>query len=252
MEGRGSGVEDWRGEAHLGSSLPVSAPHRPCPLVVSRVHASWPVSARCCLCLRIVSRVCVSFPMSARRSPCPCVVPHVRASFPVSARRCPWSAHHSPHPFTFVGSRFHSWAWVVAFVRGWSSSFGGVHLRSWAVRLRSWAMAGCGGGEPLVGGGESSGLASLAVVVASWCQVVCVTVVALSSGCHVTSCDVAPWVGVNEEAGRGVVLLTWAGHDLAAVIVVVALWRALDGGGGWVALSMVVVVGRKKQRCGNI
>ena len=59
----------------------------------------------------------------------------------------------------------------------------------------------------------------MAVVVVSWCQVVvCVTVVASSSGCHVASCDVAPLVGVNEEAGRGVVLLTWAGHDLAAVM----------------------------------
>ena len=91
----------------------------------------------------------------------------------------------------------------------------------------------------------------MAVVVASWCQVVCVTVVASSSGCHITSCDVAPLVGVSEEAGRGIVWLTWAGHDLAAVVVVVALWRALDGGGGWVAWSMVVVVGRKKQRRGN-
>ena len=74
-----------------------------------------------------------------------------------------------------------------------------------------------------------------------------VTVVVLSSGCHVASCDVAPLVGVSEEVGRGVVWLTWAGHDLATVVVVVALWRALDGGGGWVAWSMVVVVGRKKQ-----
>ena len=64
--------------------------------------------------------------------------------------------------------------------------------------------------------------------------------------------DVAPVVGVNEEAGRGVVLLTWAGHNVAAVIVVVALWRGLDGGGGWVASSMLVVMGRKKQRCGNV
>ena len=77
-------------------------------------------------------------------------------------------------------------------------------------------------------------------------------VVASSSGCHVASCNVAPWVGVNEEAGRGVVLLTWAGHDLAAVIIIVVLWWALDGGGGWVASSMVVLVGRKKQRCGNV
>ena len=75
---------------------------------------------------------------------------------------------------------------------------------------------------------------------------------ASSSGCHVASCDVAPLVVVNEEAGRGVVLLTWAGHDVATVIVVVVLWRALDGGGGWVALLRLVVVGRKKQRRGNV
>ena len=90
----------------------------------------------------------------------------------------------------------------------------------------------------------------MAVVVALWCQVVHVTVVASLSGCHVASCDVAPLVGVSEAAGRGVVWLTWAGHDLAAVVVViVALWQALNGGGGWVVWSMVV--GRKKQRRGN-
>ena len=72
----------------------------------------------------------------------------------------------------------------------------------------------------------------MAVVVVSWCQVVHVMVVMLSSGCHIASCDVAPSVGVNEEAGRGIVLLTWACHDLAAVIIVVALWQVLDGGGG--------------------
>ena len=93
---------------------------------------------------------------------------------------------------------------------------------------------------------------SVAVVVVSWCQAVHVAVVASSSGCHIASCDVAPLVGVTEEAGRGVVLLTWAGHDMAAVIVVIALWRALNGGGGWVASSMLVVVGRKKQRRGNV
>ena len=59
-------------------------------------------------------------------------------------------------------------------------------------------------------------------MVALWCHVVCVTVVMSSSGCHIASCDVAPLVGVNEEVGRGVVLLTWAGHDLAAIIVIVA------------------------------
>ena len=63
---------------------------------------------------------------------------------------CLWSMHHSLCPFTFVGSRFRLWAWVVAFVCGRSSSFGGVRLCSWAVCLHSWATAGCGGGEPLV------------------------------------------------------------------------------------------------------
>ena len=77
-------------------------------------------------------------------------------------------------------------------------------------------------------------------------------VVASLSGCYVASCDMAPLVVVNEEVGRGVVLLTWAGHDVAAVIVVVALWQALHGGGGWVASSRLVVVGRKKQRHGNV
>ena len=41
-------------------------------------------------------------------------------------------------------------------------------------------------------------------------------------------------------------LLTWAGHDLITVSVIVALWQALDRRGGWVASTMVVV-GRKKQ-----
>ena len=89
-------------------------------------------------------------------------------------------------------------------------------------------------------------------MVALCCQVLHVTVGASLSGCHVASCDVAPLVGVNEEAGRGFVWLTWAGHDLAAVIIVVVLWRALEGGGGWVASLMLVVVGRKKQRHGNV
>ena len=91
----------------------------------------------------------------------------------------------------------------------------------------------------------------VAVVVMLWCQVVRVTVVTSLSGCHVASCNVAPLVGVNEEVGRGVVLLTWAGHDRAAIIVVVVLWRALNGDGGWVA-SLMLVVGRKKQQRGNI
>ena len=107
-----------------------------------------------------------------------------------------------------------------------------------------------------MGCGESLGLVlacgGVAVMVALWCQAVRVAVVTSSSGFHVASCGVAPLFGVNNEAGRGVVLLTWAGHDVAAIIVVVALWQALDGGGGWVASSMLVVVGRKKQRRGNV
>ena len=155
MEGRGSGVEDWRGEAHLGSSLPVSARHRPCPLDVSRVHALWPVSAHRGLHLHV----------SAHHCPCPHVLPMVCASFPMSIHICGRS-----FSFVGVGGSLRSWAVVfiwgqlssfggsclrlgaVVFIRGQSSSFGGIHLHS-------WAMAGCGGGEPLVGGGESSGLA---------------------------------------------------------------------------------------------
>ena len=132
MEGRGSGVEVWRGEAHLGSLLPVSPRHCPCPLIISCVHALWPVSTRCGLCPRIVACICMC---------------------------CLWSACRSPHPFMFVGGHFCLWAWVVAFIHGQSSSFGGIRDRSWAVCLHSWATAGCGGGEPLVGGGETSGLA---------------------------------------------------------------------------------------------
>ena len=152
MEGRGSGVEDWRGEAHLGSSLPVSARRCPCPLVVSHVHASWPVSARHCPCLRVVARVRASLPMSARRCLCPHVLPVVRMSFPASV-------HVRGRSFSFVGMGGSLRSWAVVFVRGRSSLFGGVRLCSWAVHLHSWATAGCGGGELLVGGGESSGLA---------------------------------------------------------------------------------------------
>ena len=40
-------------------------------------------------------------------------------------------------------------------------------------------------------------------------------------------------------------MLTWAGHDLATFIVVVALWQALDASGGWVA-SLMLVVGKEE------
>ena len=151
MEGTGSGLEEWRGKAHLGSSLPVSARRRPCPLVISRVHASWPVSARCSPCPCIVPHVCVSFPMSACCCLCPRVVACVHALLPVSARCClcprvvacvrmccPWSACCSPRLFTFMGGRFRSWAWVVAFVRGRSSSFVGNGREWW------WRVLGAG------------------------------------------------------------------------------------------------------------
>ena len=201
MEGRGSDVEYWRGETHLGSSLPLSVLRFPCP--------------------RVVSHVRTSLPTSARRCPCPCIVACVRTLLPMSTRRCP-----CPHVIACV--RLRSWAWVVAFVGGRLFSFMGVggSLCWWAVIFvcGQWQ---CGGGEPLVGGGESLGLAltcgSMAVVVALWCQAVRVVVVTSLSGCHVASCDVAPLVGVNEEAGRGVVLLTWAGHDMAAIIIIVVL-----------------------------
>ena len=59
MEGRGSDVEYWRGETHLGSSLPMSVSRFPCPRVVSCVHALLPVSARCCPCPRVVACICL-------------------------------------------------------------------------------------------------------------------------------------------------------------------------------------------------
>ena len=81
----------------------------------------------------------------------------------------------------------------------------------------------------------------MAVVVMLWCQMVHVTVVASSSGCHVTSCDVAPLIGVSEEAGRRcVAYLAWAqpGHHHRRRCVVAGTqwwwWMGcmVDGGGG--------------------
>ena len=163
MEGRGSDVEYWRGETHLGSSLPMSTRCFPCPCVVSRVHMSFPVSARQCLRPRIGACIPASLPASPRRCLCPCIVAHVRTLLPVSMCRC-------PRPFTFVGVGGSLCWWVVVFVCG---------------------QRQCGGGEPLVVGGESSGLAltcaSVAVVVALWCQAVHVVVVTSGAcrGCHV-------------------------------------------------------------------
>ena len=73
----------------------------------------------------------------------------------------------------------------------------------------------------------------------------------LSSSCHIAASDMAPGlVSVNEVGGMGN-LLTWAGHDLATLSIIIAFWQSLNGGGGWV-VSLMVVVGRKKQRCGNV
>ena len=144
------GEREWRRGLERGSSP---------GLIVAHVPLSLPMSPHRFPCPRVVACVCMSLPVSVCRCPCPCVVAHVCGSLPGVRMCCPWSARRSTHLFTFVGSHFRLWAWVVAFVCGRSSSFRGVHLRSWAVCLHSWATAGCGGGEPLVGGGESSGLA---------------------------------------------------------------------------------------------
>ena len=228
MERRGSGVEYWRGEAHLGSSLPASACCRPCPLIVSHVHASWPVSAHHCPCPHVIACVHTLLPMSVSCCPCPCVVAHVHALLPTSVHICGQS-----FSFVGVGSSLHSWA---------VSSFGVVHLRS-------WAMAQCGGGEPLVGGGESSGLAWLLWwhCGARWC------VSQLSCCCLVATLPAAMWhLWLLSMKRQGGALCCLPGLATPAIIVIVALWWALDGGGGWVASSMLVVVGRKKQQCGNI
>ena len=167
MEGTGSDVEHWRGETHLGSSFPVSARRFPCPRVVSRVHASFPVSARRCLHPRVGARVRASLPLSPRRCLCPHVVARVRTSLPASIYVRGWS-------FSFVGVGGSLFWWAVVFVRG---------------------QRQCGGGEPLVGGGESSGLVltcgSVAVVVVSWCQAVRVAVVTSGACC---SCRVVIWL----------------------------------------------------------
>ena len=155
--GRGSygGGREWWGVMDRGSSP---------GLVVARVRSTSPMSARRFPCPRVVACVCASLPVSVHRSPCLRVVPRVRALLPMSTRCCP-CLHvlpvvrtSFPRPFMFMGGRFHLWAWVVAFVRGRCLRSGAVRLCSWAVRLRSWATARCGGREPLVGGGESSGL----------------------------------------------------------------------------------------------
>ena len=84
MEGRGSDVEYWRGETHLGSSVHCF----PCLRIVSPVRALFPMSARRCPHLRVVALVPALLPMSAHCCPCPHVVAHVRMSLPASVYVC--------------------------------------------------------------------------------------------------------------------------------------------------------------------
>ena len=81
----------------------------------------------------------------------------------------------------------------------------------------------------------------VAIVVVLWCQMVHVTVVMLLSGCHIASCDMAPLVGVSEEAGRCcVAYLGWARpgccHCCHCVVAGAQWWWwmgcVVDGGGG--------------------
>ena len=130
MEGRGSGLEDWRGEAHLGSSLPMSARRCPCPLVISRVHASWPVSARRCPCLHIVARVCMSFPVFARCCPC------LRSGASIFIRG--WSVFvRGQQQGVVVGSH---WLVVVS-PQGWHRRV--VAWPLWSRRGARWCVHGC-------------------------------------------------------------------------------------------------------------
>ena len=135
-----------------------------------------PMSARRCLHPRIVSHVCASLPLSPRRCPCPHIVARVRMLLPASIYIRGWS-------FSFVGMGGSLCWWAVVFIRG------------------QWE---CGGGELLVGGGESSGLAltcgSVAVVVASWCQAVHVVVVASGAS---RGCRVVVWLPRCQWARRG-------------------------------------------------
>ena len=166
----------------------------------------------------------------------PCIVAHVLASLPVSAHvACvcasfPASIHVCGWSFSFMGVGGSFRSWVVIFVCGQQQ---GVVVGShWLVVVSPWGWC-------------------RRVVVwllwsrhgARWCMSW------LSHRCLVAMSPAAMWHLwlVSMKRRGGVVLLTWAGHDLAAVIVVIALWLALDGGGGWVAWLMVVVVGRKKQ-----
>ena len=167
MERRGSDVGYWREETHLGSLFPMSTHCFPCLHVGAHVRASVPASVRRCPRPRVGARVRASLPLSPRRCPCPHVVAHVHVLLPVSVYVRGWS-------FSFVGMGGSLCWWAVVFVHG---------------------QRQCGVGEPLVGGGESSGLAltcgGVAVVVASWYQAVRVAVVASGAS---RSCRVVVWL----------------------------------------------------------
>ena len=209
MEGRGSGVEDWRGKAHLGSSLPMSPRHFLCP--------------------HVMACVCVSLPMSMHHCLCPHVVPCVRMSFSVSVH-----VHGRSFSLVGVGGSLH-W-WVVVFVRGRSVFFCGQ--RQGVVMGSHWlvVVGPCGWHRCVVVWQLWSHRGT------RWCasQLSCCRLVATSPAVmwHL-------WlVSMKRRGGGCVAYLGWARPGRHHVVV--ALWWVLDGGGGWVALSMVVVVGRKK------
>ena len=111
IKGRGSGVEYWRGETHLGSSLPESAHGFLCPHVVAHVCVLFPVSVRGFPCPHIVACVCALLPLS----PCCCPSQHIIACVCMSL---PASIYVREQLFSFVGMGGSLCSWVVVFVRG--------------------------------------------------------------------------------------------------------------------------------------
>ena len=103
--------------------LPVSACCCPCP--------HMPVSMHHFLCPCIIACVHTSLPTSTCHCPCPCIIACVCTSLPMSACFC-------LHLSMFVGSCFHLWAWVVAFVGGQLSSFVGNGTVWWWGAVGGW------------------------------------------------------------------------------------------------------------------
>ena len=116
--------------ACVRSLSPMSAHHFPCPC-----HCPCPcvvaLSLHCCLCPCVIACVCTLLPTSTCCCPYPHIVAHVHTLLPMSA-------HHCPHLFMFMGGRFRSWVWVVAFVGGQSSSFVGNGTVWWWGAVGGW------------------------------------------------------------------------------------------------------------------